>query len=79
MSITDGLASVLVTLAAAAIVGLVGGLIHIWRDHYAHKLHVAENYLKRDGIIELKDEVKSLRGVVFRIAGKMGIPLTGEE
>jgi hypothetical protein len=44
-----------------------------------YKLHVAENYLKKDGIEDLNREVRGLRSVVYRIAGKMGIPISEEE
>ena len=44
----------------------------------AFKLEVANNYLKTNGVDELKQEMHALRNVVYQIAFKLGIPIKAD-
>ncbi len=65
----------LIYLAPPAILGLIAWIWALWISHYKHKLHVAENYVKKDTVDEIKDELRSLTKMLWRIAGKLGIPV----
>jgi hypothetical protein len=67
------IASILVYLIGAAVVGLVAWVASLSKSHAAHKLHVAENYIKKDGIQELQQDVKNLSNLMHEIAGKLGV------
>lgn len=45
------------------------------QDLADYKLHVAENYLKKEGIVEVKADVKEVRDMVLTIAAKLGVPM----
>lgn len=45
------------------------------KELHDFKLHVAENYLKKEGLVEVKAEIKEVRDVVFSIAAKLGVTI----
>lgn len=74
----NGLQDLIVYLCGAAIVGLVVAVITLWREFAAHRLHVAEAYMNNHDVNEIKDELKHLRDVVYKIAVKMDVPIFSE-
>lgn len=74
----DTYTQLLVYLAAPAIIGIVTALIALWREFYQHKLHVAEHYVKKDDLSELKEDSKEMKKVMYQIAGKVGVRLDKE-
>jgi hypothetical protein len=71
----DNYLQLLLYIAPIAIIGLIGWIWALWISHYKHKLHVAENYVKKEATDEIKEELKSLTKMLWRIAGKIGIPV----
>ena len=65
-------------LMGAAVVGLVGAVAKLWHDFNAHKLHSAETYLNNGDVDEIKQEIRALRDVVYRIAIRMEVPVFTE-
>lgn len=65
-------------LIGAAVVGLVVAVITLWRELSAHKLHVAEVYMNSHDVDEIKNELRALRDVVYKIAVKMDVPTFSE-
>lgn len=57
---------------------LTGWIWMLWQDHNKHKLYVAENMLKQGALQEVKEEINSLRDVIYRIATKMDVPVFSE-
>jgi hypothetical protein len=55
--------------------GLVGWIWALWRDHNALKVKMAEEYPKHTALTELKDEIRDLRDVVYRIAMRLEVPV----
>lgn len=72
------IAEVVVYLVCASIVALVGALAKLWHDFYAHKLHVAEQYMSGHDAEEMKQDIRALRDVVYRIANKLEVPVFSE-
>lgn len=68
----------LLYLIGAAVVGLVGSVAKLWHDFNAHRLHSAETYLSNGDVEEIKQDIRSLRDVVYRIAIKMEVPVFSE-
>jgi hypothetical protein len=73
-----GIQQLIVALLAAAIVGLVGWVWMLWRDHHALKVKVAEDYVRNGHLDEFRREIHALRDVVYRIALKMEVPVFTE-
>ncbi len=69
----------LIYLAPVAIVGLISWVWLLWVSHYKHKLHVAETYVKKDTVDDIKEELRSHTRMLWRIAGKLGIPVDRED
>lgn len=65
-------------LTGVAVVGLVAWVWLLWRSHHALQLKVAEEYMRHSSFDEVKDEIKALRDVVYRIALKMDVPVFTE-
>lgn len=63
----------LIYLAGPAIIGIVSAIIAQYREFYQFKLHVAENYLKKSDIEELKMDSKEMKKMIYQIAGKVGV------
>lgn len=64
----------------AGVVGFVGWVWTLWREHNslkadmaALKLHIAENYPRNGSLNELQREVRHIAKIVERIAGKVGV------
>ena len=74
-SISFQIVLAILTIAVPALVGWVWAL---WRDHTALKLKVAEEYMHHSSLSEVKEEIKALRDVVYRIALKMDVPVFTE-
>lgn len=55
--------------------GLVVWVWALWRDHHTLKVKVAEEYPKHNALTELKDEIRDLRDVVYRIAMRLEVPV----
>ena len=51
-----------------------------WRSHdvTALKLHVAETYVSNHAVDDIKDELKSMRDVIYRMALKLEVPVFTE-
>lgn len=65
----------LIYLAGPAILGMVGAIIKLWRDFTDHKLHVAENYVKKEDMQEIKQDTKEMKGIIYQIAAKIGVSI----
>lgn len=72
------IAQIIVGLIGVSIVGLVGALAKLWHDFYAHKLHVAEHYMSSNDAEEIKQDLRALRDVVYRVANKLEVPVFTE-
>jgi hypothetical protein len=68
----------IVYLLGAAIVGLVGWVWLLWRDHHSLKVKVAEEYVRNWHLEEFRKEIHALRDVVYRIAVRMEVPVFTE-
>lgn len=77
-AMNGGIQDLLVYLCGAAIVGIVVALVSLWREFAAHKLHVAEVYMNSHDVDEIKNELRALRDVVYKIAVKMDVPTFSE-
>ena len=68
-------------ISATAIAGFVGwsiaSILTLRADIATLRLHVSEEYLKKDDINELTKEVRILSRVIYEIAGKLGIQVRG--
>lgn len=69
----------LIYLAPLAIVGIVTWVWLLWTAHHNLKLHIAEHYIKKADLHELKKDIRNLTNLSYRIAGKLGLPLTNED
>lgn len=67
--------SLIGSVALALGSGLVVWVWALWRDHHALKVKVAEEYPKHNALTELKDEIRDLRDVVYRIAMRLEVPV----
>lgn len=78
----DNFTTFVVGLAGIGVAGFVawtiGSINRNARALDAFKLDVANNYLKSNGVDDLKHELHALRNVVYQIAFKMGIPIKAE-
>lgn len=71
-------AELLLYLVGTAIVGLIGAVWKLYHDLNTLRLHVAEAYVSNRAMDEVKDEVRLIRDVVYRIALKMDVPVFSE-
>ncbi|GAA0696438.1 hypothetical protein ISN75_06895 [Dyella marensis] len=75
----DNFTNVLLSVAGAGIIGFVAwtvkSIAHLRADHDAYRLHVAEQYIKKDDLDDVKKELRGLRDLTIEIAGKLGIPV----
>lgn len=55
--------------------GLVGWVWALWREHHALRLKLAEEYPNHTTFKELREEVRSLRDVVYQIANRLEVPV----
>lgn len=73
----------LVTVMAASIVALVTALAKLWSDFKNFQTYVAEKYVPRDSVNdsfdEIKEDLKSLRDVVYRVALRLEVPVLTEK
>lgn len=67
--------SLIGSVALALCSGLVVWVWALWRDHNALRVKVAEEYPKHDALTELKNEIRDLRDVVYRIANRLEVPV----
>jgi len=65
----------LIYLAGPAIIGLVTALIYLWREFTAYKLYIAENYVKQEAIHGIQRDMREMKGVLYQIAAKVGVPI----
>lgn len=72
------LSDLLVYLIGVAIVGLVAAVAKLWHDFYMHRLHVAERYMNSEDAEEIKQDLRALRDVVYRVANKLEVPVFSE-
>lgn len=72
------LMGIMVTIMVPAVIGLVAWVWTLWQSHNALKLKVAEEYPKAHALDEIKNDVRLLRDVVYRIALKMDVPVFTE-
>jgi len=73
----DSFATLVAALLPIGVAGLVGWMVKINIDLNKFKLHVAEEYVRRDSLKdslkEIRDEMHAIRSVIFDIAGKVGV------
>lgn len=67
------------SVALALASGLVGWIWALWRDHHALRVKIAEEYPKVTALTELKEEIRDLRDVVYRIAMRLEVPVLRRE
>lgn len=71
------------TLIGSAALAMASGLVlwvwALWRDHHTLRVKVAEEYPKNATLSELKDEIRELRDVVYRIAMRLEVPVLRRE
>lgn len=72
------IADVIVYLVGTAVVGLVAAVAKLWHEFNAHRIHSAEAYITNGDIDEIKQEIRALRDVVYRIAIRMEVPVLSE-
>lgn len=69
-------------IAGAAVVGFVawtiGSIIKGRDDLHKLELRVTLNYVEKDAFNEFRHELKQLGGLMYEIAGKLGIPIRRE-
>ncbi len=74
----DNFTTFVIGLAGIGVAGFVawtiGMIIRVRTDVSSLRLYVAENFMKKDDIAEIKRDVRELSHVIFEIAGKLGIP-----
>lgn len=78
MDIVVRILSIVVPCLMLGVGALTGWIWMLWQDHNKHKLYVAENMLKQGALQEVKEEIHSLRDVIYRIATKMDVPVFSE-
>lgn len=66
-------ASLLLYLIGAGVVGLVGAVWKLYHDFNAYKLEVAREFVRDGALDEIKDELKSMREVIYRMAIKLEV------
>lgn len=71
----DSYQQLLLYLAGPSIIGLVTAIIFLWREITAYKLHVAETYVKKGDLNELKKDVREMKGVIYDVASKLGVSI----
>lgn len=76
---------ILGSLIVAAIVGLVTAVVRLWtaqKDDAKRvsdlELKIAENYLRKDALDEVKDDVREIRELVHRLCMKLEVPVFTE-
>lgn len=67
--------TILGAIALALASGLVGWVWALWRDHHALRVKIAEEYPRNHTIDNLKEEIKELRYIVWKIAEKLDVPV----
>lgn len=75
MDILVRIIAIVVPCLMLGVGALTGWIWMLWQDHNKHKLYVAENMLKQGALQEVKEEIHSLRDVIYRIATKMDVPV----
>jgi hypothetical protein len=78
MDILVRILAIVVPCLMLGVGALTGWIWMLWQDHNKHKLYVAENMLKQGALQEVKEEIHSLRDVIYRIATKMDVPVFSE-
>lgn len=77
--VPDWVPALIGSVALALGSGLVVWVWALWRDHHSLKVKVAEEYPKHNALAELKDEIRDLRDVVYRIAMRLEVPVLRRE
>ena len=78
MDVIVRLLAIVVPVLTMVMAGLIGWVWLLWQDHNKHKLYCAENLLKSGALQDVKDEIHSLRNIVYQIALKMDVPVFTE-
>jgi hypothetical protein len=65
----------LLYLAGPAILGVIAGVLYIWRDFTAYKLYIAENYVKQEAINSIQRDMREMKSVLYQIAAKVGVTI----
>jgi hypothetical protein len=79
MNMPSWIASLMSGAALMLASGLVGWVWALWREHHALRLKLAEEYPNHTTFKELREEVRSLRDVVYQIARRLEIPVSHRE
>ncbi len=66
MDILVRILAIVVPCLMLGVGALTGWIWMLWQDHNKHKLYVAENMLKQGALQEVKEEIHSLRDVIYR-------------
>lgn len=73
------------SLLVAAIVGLVTAVVHLWREQNTGErrlssleLKIAEKYLTKGDLDEVKTDVREIRHLVHRLCDKLEVPVVTE-
>lgn len=77
--VPDWVPALIGSAALAMASGLVVWVWALWRDHHALRVKVAEDYPKNTALTEIKDEIRELRDVVYRIAMRLEVPVLRRE
>lgn len=75
----DWVPSILGGAALTMSSGLVAWVWALWRDHHSLRVKVAEDYPRNAALTELKEEIRELRDVVYRIAMRLEVPVLRRE
>jgi hypothetical protein len=68
----------LLYLAGPAIIGQTCWIWALWSSHNNLRLNVAENYIKKDELASVQRELRTLTGLMYKIAGRLGVPVADD-
>jgi hypothetical protein len=75
----EHISQLVLTIMGAGIIGLVTALAKLWSDFNTLRIHIAEKYTSSEDLEEIKDDLKALRDVVYRVALKLEVPVLTEK
>lgn len=74
----DTFTTFIIGLSSVFVAGFVAWIVNVALRNRAEiaslRLHIAEYYLKKDDLTDVKKDLRRLGDVIFEIAGKLGIP-----
>ena len=69
----------LIYLAAPAIIALIAWVGSQQVAIHNLKLHVAEQYIKKDDVADIKKDLKTMTKMMYRVSGKLGLPMSEDD